>query len=850
MKRFLIILTLILFCIAASGLADRRGPFDKPARSVRSRTFDVSHTRNTLAFDFAKSAAAGSVTHTLKLFDAADTLEFDANRMTIQSASIQIDQAKPLNVKFDKHPGKLVLHLDKQYPVGQALTVTIAYRLDQPRHGLYFIIPDKHEPQQPQMVYSQSEPNLASHWFPCFDSPNDRMSSEFIATVPGDMFALSNGRLLTNTQNPDGTRTFHWKQEKDHPAYLISIVAGHFEPFEQNWDGIPVISYVPKGRLEQARRSFEKTPAMMAYFSKALDYRYPWEKYAQICVDEYMWGGMEHTSATTLNLDTLHDEKAHLDVSSDGLVAHELAHQWFGDLITCKDWGELWLNESFATYFESLWREQDLGWDEAAWERHGHAKEYLSEDSGQYRRPLATYQYPSPDAMFDSHTYPKGARVLHHLRFVLGEEQFWRAIRHYVKKHAHTVVESADLRVAIEEATGQSLNWFFDQWVHRGGHPDFVVSHFYDSKTRRLSVKVRQTQQPDALTPIFRTPVDIDITVGDKTITRRVEITQAEHTFDFEVQARPRRVCFDPRDFILKTLKHEKPIEEWVDQLAADPNVTCRLQAVWALESYRPDPMARDALIKALKGDTFWAVRQEAATILGKFNGEEVRKALLAAATGDIKSFVRRAALAPLDRFAHTETTAALRSVIKSDPSYYAVAESLRTLVRLDRAGAAADLTAALERSSHKEEILRAVCDGLVELRDVASVEKLLKLAAPPSTHHRRQAIFNALARLGRGNKEVGQFMIGQLDDARLSVRRSAAGALAQLRDLDAIEPLLKRRDKETRQSMLETIDSSVKQLRSSSELSTLQQEVETLRRQSRTLEEKVRRIEDNARKR
>jgi aminopeptidase N len=233
---------------------------------------------------------------------------------------------------------------------------------------------------------------------------------------------------------------------------------------------------------------------------------------------------MEHTSATTLTLRTLHDERAHLDMQSDGLVAHELAHQWWGDLLTCKDWAEIWLNESFATYFTTLWFEKDRGWDEATWERHREAVEYKGEDKDRYRRPIVTYRYPSSDSMFDSHSYPKGGRVLHMLRFVLGDDGFWRTMRQYAHANEYDVVETADLRDAVYYATGQGLGWFFDQWVHHGGHPQYKVRYVYDNRDRVIRMTVEQTQEVDSVTPLFRMPVEIEIVTPSETISRRITV--------------------------------------------------------------------------------------------------------------------------------------------------------------------------------------------------------------------------------------------------------------------------------------------------------------------------------------
>jgi len=367
----------------------RLGAFTHAPRSVRSRDIDMQHIRLELTLDWQRPKLLGRAVLTLKPFRPIRKVSLDASEMNIEGVGIRSaldkDQSKPL--KYDTHGDKLIIHLDREIAAGEQFTLEIGYRVVSPQRGMHFVTPDENEPDQLQMSWTQGEPQYAHYWCPCYDSPNDRLTSEVFVTVPEDYFVLSNGILKSKSQPKEGKRTWHWAQEKDHVTYLISVVAGKFESYEQSWDGIPIVSYVPPGRLADAPRSFEKTPKMMAFFSEKIGYRYPWAKYAQICVDEYSWGGMEHTSATTLNLSTLHDAKADLDVSSENLVAHELVHHWWGDLITCKDWAEIWLNESFATYFATLWKEHDSGWDEAAWARHLEAEAYFGEDK-RYRPRL------------------------------------------------------------------------------------------------------------------------------------------------------------------------------------------------------------------------------------------------------------------------------------------------------------------------------------------------------------------------------------------------------------------------------------------------------------------------------
>ena len=825
----------------------RPGPFTQPPRSVRSRVVDQQHVKLDLKFDFEKQQVRGQATHTLKLFQPAREIQLDAAGMKIERVAVrrtQNDPSTPAEAKFRHAANSLTIELGQERPADTELEITIDYVITRPQHGAHFVEPDADEPSQPRMVWTQSEPEYARFWYPCFDYPGDRLTSEIAATVPSKYVTLSNGLVESKKENGDGTTTWHWRQAKSHVPYLLSIVAGDFEVLEQTWDGIPVQSYVPRGRLADAPRSFEKTPAMVAYFSKQIGHRYPWPKYAQICVDEYGWGGMEHTSATTLNLNTLHDERAHLDVNSDGLVSHELAHQWFGDLLTCKDWGELWLNESFATYFATLWTEHDLGWDEAAWEGLADANQYFGEDA-RYRRPIVSYRYNDPEVMFDSHSYPKGGRVLHMLRHELGDEAFWRAIRRYVEVNQHRNVETADLRIAIEEATGRGMNWFFDQWLHKGGHPEFNVSWDYDSAAKQIQLTVKQTQKLDELTPLFRSTVEIEIVSPGQTNLRRVTVAKAEETFHFDSPQRPTRVVFDPKNWVLKKLAFKKSKEELLDQLAHADQVVPRAQAVQGLAELTDEKDAVAALIAAVRNDAFWGVRQEAVKALAKASGDEVRAALLHTLKSDAKAAVRREALVSLQKFPHDDTRAAVRQTIESDRSYYVVAEALRTLVKIDRDKSASVLLAALDRPSDNEVILRAACNGLVDLKDQTADEKIAKLLEGKLTPQHRGTLIAALARLKPDDPAALERLHAQLDNDRTDVRRAAIEALSGIGTTASIDKLLARREREEIPSTRARLDDAVEKLRQRlGQPDSLRTELEQLRKQNQQLEERLKKLE------
>jgi len=854
MTRFFRCACLLALLVAAPLMAmgaERRGPFNEPPQSVRSRDFDQQHIRLELDFDFQRRRVDGRAVITLAPLVPLDEIRLDAADMQIDRVMLRDGPGRndPRELQFATQGDELTVVLDRRYEPAATLTLAIDYRLIEPQRGIHFVIPDGSDPRERTMAWTHSEPIAARYWFPSFDSPNDRITSEVLATVPEDFVVVSNGKLKSKEKASDGRRTWHFVQEKSHVTYLVSVVAGRFEALSQEWEDVPVVSYVPKGRLNEARRSFDKTPEMIGFFSEQTGYRYPWPGYTQICVDRYVAGGMEHTTATTLTSDTLHDARAHLDHQSDGLVSHELAHQWYGDLITCKDFGELWLNESFATYFATLWIEHDRGADEGLWRRYGEAESYFAEDKDRYRRPIVTYGYEHPRDMFDRHSYPKGARVLHMLRFVLGEERFWRAIRHYTREHAFGTVETADLRIAIEESTGQGLNWFFREWLEHGGHPEYEVSYRWDEAEKMLRVEVKQTQEVDELTPLFRMPVEIELVLPDETLIRRVEVSKREETFHFGLPERPRWVCFDPRDWVLKKLVTHKSKQEWVAQLAEDENVICRVRAVHALAELAKDGDAEAALGRAAREDPFWAVRGEAAEALSKFRGDEVRATLLRLARDDPKSDVRRAAVESLGRFPEKETPKALREVIRKDRSYETVAAALRSLVKVDKDGCRNDLTAALKRPSRHEVIRKAAAEGLAASGDAKVVERLLAILRGDEPIGRRAAVLGAAAKLAEGRTEVTDAIAPYLDDPRHWVRRAAVEALGATGDAAAVDLLLKRRDIETSRRTQRMIDKAVEKLRERNvPVQEIRKQLDELKQENRRLRERVERLEGQER--
>lgn len=838
-----------LLCATASVAQDRIGPFTGEKRSVRSRNIDQHHIRLELDLNWDKRELVGRAVITLSPFENTKQIVLDAAEMEIKKVAINTfgSDVEPRNLKFDTRDNKLTIHLDREVEADEKILLTIDYRTI-PKDGMYFIGPTENDPDRSKIVWTQGEAEYARHWFPCFDSPTDRLTSEIIATVPAEYFVLSNGTLQSKKLHENGTQTWHWRQRGQHVTYLMALIAGEFEAYRQEWDGIPIVSYVPKGRLADAPWSYRKTPEMIKFFSEKLQYRYPWAKYAQVSVEDFLWSGMENTSTTTINLIFLHDERAYLDRNSEALVSHEVVHQWFGDLVTSKDWGELWLNEGFAVYLTHMWTEHDRGQDEADWQIYNEELGYQGLDR-RIRRPIVTYRYSTPFDMFDGHTYAKAGRILHMLRYVLGDEMFLKAIRHYCKKNANRSVETADLRIAIEEATGRSLNWFFDQWLHHGGFPEYEVDYKWDEESKVVSMTIKQTQKVDGRTPLFRMPIELEFVTSKESKLHKVNVSKAEETFSFSLPERPRRVNFDPRNWVLKTLKFPKSKEEHVDTILHDPHVISRVRSVKALGEFKDDETVTAALLKTAKNDSFYGVRQEATNKLHGRKGDDVRKMLLELSRNDKHAHVRRAAIGGLGDYEDAEVRKSLRATIKNDLSYYAIADALRALAKADKENCQDELLTALEMPSDKQVILRAAADTLAGRDDPAGKEAVMKIFETTGDVDRRAAVMQAVVTIKKDDAETIEKLGKQLDHALQRVRRAAARALGQTADPAALAIVKKRLARERRfavqrdlRSAVETLESSTKD-KSDDKEDELADQIEKLRKTQEELERQLKRL-------
>ncbi len=761
-------------------------------KGPRDRTFHVKHLKLDISFDEEARKVQGSSTLTmLPINDGLKTLEIDAVDMAIH----QVADGDGRHLDFEVADNKIFVKLLRAYKAGQEFQLIVDYEAH-PKAGLFFISPDKSYPGKPFQIWTQGESEDNKRWFPCYEAPNDRLTTELIVTVKSKYATISNGRLAeVKSDARKGTKTYRWLQDVPHVNYLVTLIVGEFDLQEEKHDGVPIQYYVPKGRGKFIPMAFGNTPDMMDFFSNVTGQKYPWAKYAQVVVIDFTFGGMENTSCTTLTEYCLHDERARPNYMADSLVAHELAHQWFGDYITMKSWGHAWLNEGFATYFDPLWWEHKFGRDEFQQRMLDTAKGYFQEDSEYYRRPIVTHKYKEADDMFDGHTYNKGACVLHMMRYVLGDDLWWKAIRHYMQKRGQGIVETTDFKEAIEESTGRALDWFFTQWLYKGGHPEVEVSWSYDDKSKLIALAVKQKQDTKDITPVFRMPVTIEISTKKKQWRETLEVEKVEHTFFIPSPDRPVMVLFDPENWILKKLTFDKQKDELLHQIAHAENIVPRIQACEGLAKIMHDKAVMEALRKSLTSDKFWGVRAAAAKAFGEMTTLESKDILLSEGLKQQDSRVRRAVVDSLGNFrGDEEAFERLSAVYRSDKAYYVVSGAAVALGKLREPKAFEVITKNMDRPSHADVIVRASLDGLSEMRDPKSVQVCMDHTAYGKPEMVRMTAANSLGKLGYyledKKDDIREHLVRMLDDLNFRAKLGAVQGLVALGDPAAIPKL------------------------------------------------------------
>jgi aminopeptidase N len=736
------------------------------------RPGQVEHVSLDLVLDIPNRSFTG--TCAIRLNPVRNTIE----SLTLDAVDLQIDRVEIDGTNHEFNYDGQLLHIPVKVEViaGKILDLIIHYGVENPQRGLYFIQPDEHYPDKPTQVWTQGEDEDSRFWFPCFDYPGQLATSAIRVQVPKDFMAISNGELVEQTIFGED-RVYQWLQKEIHPTYLMTLAVGRFAEIADSWNGKPVTYYVEKGFEESAKLSMGKTPQMIEFFSTKFGYPYPFPKYAQVCVADFIFGGMENTSTTLLMDRCLLDERAAIDnLNTESLVAHELAHQWFGDLVVIKHWSHAWIKEGMASYCEVLWTEHEYDDNEAAYYMLGEARSYLSEDSSRYRRPIVTNIYREAIELYDRHLYEKGACVYHMIRAELGDELFDRFVHTFVRDNAHKTVETIDLLRAIDKATGRNLAYLFDQYVYRGGHPDYKVAYSWDGDSKLAKLTVTQTQAKEGIHTLANDLFDLKIPIGfgyikgevvDIKITK-IRIYEKEQVLYFPMETKPDFISFDVGNKYLKTVTLEYPLPELRAQLKSDPDPISRIYATEAIAK-KGNLEAVAALTECLADEPFWAVRLEAAQQLAKIK-LDISATNLIAKIGDNDAFVRRAIVDELGNLKTPATYAAIKQLVETgDASYYVEAAACRALggmttasLKDKQAEAITLLTEVLNTRAGWNEIVRAgAIGGLAKMTDSpVALNTVLEYVKPGVPQPLRLPSIRALGAISQGQSEANLTVI------------------------------------------------------------------------------------------
>ena len=735
MKRILSAAMLLLFVSVA--IAQEEEAKDNSWKNVYRATVEkkhsLVHTKLEASFDIPNALLFGKAWLTLKPhFYASNELVLDAKGMDIKEVSIVKGSART-KLKFDYDGLFLKVNLDKTYKGGESYTVYIDYTAKPNEFkvkgsaaitdakGLYFINPKGEEKDKPTQFWTQGETEGTSVYIPTIDRPNQKTTQEFYLTVPAKWVTLSNGKLMSQKNNANGTRIDYWKMDLPHAPYLFFMGAGDFAVVKDSWKGKDVWYYVDKEYESVAKKIFGNTPEMMTFFSKITGVEYPWVKYSQMTAHDYVSGAMENTTATLHQEGAQQDARELLDGNGwEGTIAHELFHQWFGDYVTTESWSNLTLNESFANYSELLWDEYKYGKDKAAFTHYQAMNGYLQ--SGSEKKDLVRFYYADKEDMFDAVSYNKGGRILHMLRNFVGDSAFFKSLNLYLTTNKFKAAEAHHLRLAFEEVTGKDLNWFFNQWYFGSGHPVLDIAYSYDEATQKAKVIVKQTQKDK----IFKLPVAIDVYNGAAKTRYNVWVENAVDSFEFVSTSKPDLVNFDGDKVLLCTKKENKTIDNYIHQYKHAGLYLDRREAVDFVSKKLDDPKAVEFMKQALT-DKFDRIRNLALQRIDVKKVklmEAVEPMMVTIAQKDPSRITRSLAIDKLSETKKAEYKQLYASLV-NDSSYTLSGSALMALEKIDAAAALIEAKR-LSKTKIKGSLQEAVATTLIKSGDESSFNEII----------------------------------------------------------------------------------------------------------------------------
>lgn len=748
------------------------------------RVADILHIKIDVTPDFKRRTIAGTTTIKFAPISKPLTeLRLDAIDLDISSvtSSTKIEG-------YSVTDKAIIITFEPTVPVGAETTVTIAYEAE-PKQGLYFRTPEMGYREGDTHLYTHGETHEAPHWYPNYDYPNEQSTSEVICHVPEGMAVISNGRLVSEQIYPDtGLKAVHWLQDKPHVNYLIALVAGNLGKIESKYRDIPIAFYTPASQIQYAENSFKDTTDMLEFYEKEIGVPYPWDKYYQAACEDF-GGGMENTSLTILTTGTLFTNETENIRSSQSLVAHEMAHQWFGDYVTCKDWSHTWLNEGFATYYEDLYDGNKNGRDSMLVGLYNTAS-YLLRDRPEHK-PIVSRSYKDSWEQFDYRTYGKAGWVLHMLRTELGEEMFRKCVKTYLERHALSSVVTDDFRSVIEELTGRSYDRFFDQWIYHGRFPDLKISYNWSEKDKLAKISIEQTQEVNENVMLFHFKTKVRFIVKDKPIDREIIVDNKQHDFYFRLPDEPNIVRFDPDYGLLANIKFEKPTAMLYEQLDNHDDVIGQLQALDALKE-KKDKKTIEKLKNILNNDPFYAVRRNASSALREIHSNEAFEALADSLVQE-DARVRQQVVRDISGFYRPDTLTLLKRIIRNEKNPAILEVAIRNLGLYQHKSTRRLVLKYLQSVSFRNELASAAIEAIRMLDDPFFIEPLQRMLEEREMDFRSWSFtqgLDTLAHIARNEDDktkVREFLAGYVNHPKNRIQAGAIGALGTLGDPKAI---------------------------------------------------------------
>ncbi|TWU34129.1 Aminopeptidase N [Novipirellula aureliae] len=747
------------------------------------RQVDVQHIKLDVTPNFEAKTVSGTVSITaIPISQPVEVLRLDAVDIHVQEVRLAEGEV----ADFLSMRDRLEIAFAEPLPVGKEFRVEIEYSA-QPTQGLYFRTADMGYPEADTHIWTQGETHEARHWFPCFDYPNERSSTEIICHVPSEMTVLSNGRRMGETTDDSGLKAVRWLQKKPHANYLICLVAGKFEKLEKRHRDLELGFYTQPTLIEHAANSFLDTPDIMAFFESDIGMPFPWAKYDQVTIADFVAGGMENTSITTLTDQTVFSSETENIRSTRSLDAHELAHQWFGDYVTCKDWSHLWLNEGFATYYATLYEGHKFGRDALLYRMYLDASQKVLVQAKDMR-PIVYNEYKNPGEQFDFRAYPKGSWVLHMLRSQLGDDLYRECILAYLKKHALSNVVTDDLRQVIEEHTGRPMDRFFDQWVYHPRHPDLKITYQWLPKSKMAKVTIRQTQTISDDVLLYEFPTQLRFVVGNQVIDRDITVKDVEEDFYVPLESQPSIVRFDPAYSVLASVDFDKSNDLLAAQIANEEDMIGRLIACEALGSRKTDASVQ--LLKTrLNEDPFFGVRIAAAKALARHHSDKAIRVLNESFRGQTDARVRLAVAEAMFKRFQMDDLRSILSVVDHEKNPAIRAVAIKAMGKYYGEPARSKLIELLDSESFRDELAAASIEAIRKQNDPSFAPALLQMLDRRASKMSSRNLAKAIETVGEIAKDSDQqsiafeWIVSTLDHPKTKIQTAAIAALGDLGD-------------------------------------------------------------------